>query len=331
MPSAKATDPLMIRGKLIPVRLCTMKQAELKFFIDNPRIYSVVHEEGKDTTQEEIEEILKKQDHVRELKESIKANNGLIEHLFVKERTLEVVEGNRRLAAYRLLFQENPLKWSEVKCALLPSDLDESLMNSFLGEIHLKGKKPWSPYEKASFLHRRFRNDGVSVDDLKKEFNISKPAIEHSIAVIDLMEKHEEKETRRWSYYDEFKKSRKAKAICANVANFEDVIVKQIKLDEVGTAMEFRDKLRVICNSSSKNPVKNLVSEKCDFGDAFDEAERTGGDNRPLQRIKSFRRWLDDGHTKTAVRNASQKIRGELEYELHKIRAHVEKLLKTLG
>jgi hypothetical protein len=326
----KATDQLMIRGKLVTVKLCKLKQADLSFFIDNPRIYSVVHDDGKHPSQEEVEEFLKQQDHVRELKESIKANDGLLEHLFVKEGTLEVVEGNRRLAAYRILFAEDPIKWNEVKCALLPPDLDESFMNSLLGEIHLKGKKPWSPYEKASFLHRRFRKDGVTVDDLKKEFNISKQAITHSIDVIDLMEKHEEEDTRRWSYYDEFLKSRKAGSICENVASFEDVIVEKIKLDEVGTAMEFRGNLRVICQSTSKKPIKDLVSGKCSFEDSVGEAEKSGGDNRPLQRIKKFRGWLGEASTKTAVKHSAEKIQGELAYELRKIKTVVEKLLKII-
>jgi hypothetical protein len=124
----------------------------------------------------------------------------------------------------------------------------------------------------------------------------------------------------------------KARSICVDFASFADVIVEKIKSDEVGTAMEFRDKLRVICCSSSKKPVKDLVSGKCDFGGAFNEAEQTGGDNRPLQRIKKFRYWLVEGSTRAAVKHASasDKIKGELAYELRKIKTGVEKLLKVI-
>ena len=262
---------------------------------------------------------------VRALPKILKSKKA--QQIFLKKGATEAI---RRLAAYRLLAEEDPIKWNEVECALLPSDLNESLMNSFLGEIHLKGKKPWSPYEKASFLHRRYKKDGVSIDDLKKEFNISKQAIKHSIDVIDLMDKHKEEDTRRWSYYDEFMKYRKARSTCMDFASFADVIVEKIKLDEVGTAMEFRDKQRVICNSSSKKPVKDLISGKSDFGDAFNEAEKMGGDNRPLQRIKSFRRWLLEASTKKAVKQVPDKIKSELGYELRKIKTEVEKLLKVI-
>jgi hypothetical protein len=107
-------------------------------------------------------------------------------------------------------------------------------------------------------------------------------------------------------------KYRKARSTCMDFASFADVIVEKIKLDEAGTAMEFRDKLRVICNSSSKKPVKDLISGKSDFGDAFNEAEKMGGGNRPLQRIKSFRRWLLEASTKKAVKQVPDKIKSEL-------------------
>jgi hypothetical protein len=83
-------------------------------------------------------------------------------------------------------------------------------------------------------------------------------------------------------------------------------------------------------NSSSKKPVKDLISGKSDFGDAFNEAEKMGGDNRPLQRIKSFRRWLLEASTKKAVKQVPDKIKSELGYELRKIKTEVEKLLKVI-
>lgn len=70
---------------------------------DNPRVYSVVRANGKQPTQEEIQQQLSDLEHVKELREDIKRNGGLIEPLIVRGGSLDVLEGNSRLAAYRKL------------------------------------------------------------------------------------------------------------------------------------------------------------------------------------------------------------------------------------
>src|SRR5262249_48545141 len=55
----------------------------------------------------EIYEELLEQEHVRELKDDIKLNGGLIDPLIVKDNTFEVLEGNSRLAACRWLYKND--------------------------------------------------------------------------------------------------------------------------------------------------------------------------------------------------------------------------------
>ena len=43
----EAEETLLIRGTEIPVRTVMLEQAKLQFFPDNPRVYSVVREDGK--------------------------------------------------------------------------------------------------------------------------------------------------------------------------------------------------------------------------------------------------------------------------------------------
>ena len=105
-------------------------------------------------------------------------------------RPLLIVEGNSRLAAYRLLAEENAIQWGRVKCAILPKEVNDSAIASLLGQLHLKGKKDWRPYEQASFLHRRHYKDKISITNLAKEVPLKKRGIEHRIAVIDYMIKH---------------------------------------------------------------------------------------------------------------------------------------------
>src|ERR1017187_3237348 len=99
--SQKARETLLIRGTEIPVRTVMLEQSKLQFFPDNPRVYSVLREDGQAPTQEEIRDRLLEMEHVKHLIQDIKTNGGLIEPLIVREGTLEVLEGNSRLAAYR--------------------------------------------------------------------------------------------------------------------------------------------------------------------------------------------------------------------------------------
>ena len=68
---------------------------------------------------------MSKMDHVKELKKDIKSKGGLIEPIIVKKDTNEVVDGNRRLAAYRLLYHEDPVRWANICCEILPTSVTD--------------------------------------------------------------------------------------------------------------------------------------------------------------------------------------------------------------
>lgn len=115
----------VIGQKKFEVTETELLQQDLLFYLDNPRVYSVLHENGHDNpTQTEIEEIMCSLDHVKSLKSQIMQNGGLIEPLIVVKRKdrYVVLEGNSRLAAYRILAKNDPLKWSRVLVQILPED-----------------------------------------------------------------------------------------------------------------------------------------------------------------------------------------------------------------
>jgi hypothetical protein len=330
-PAKKGTTIIPIQGKNYTVSTCHLRQDSLKFYPDNPRIYSVLHDDDDDKvpTQEEIEEHLQEMEHVRDLRDDIRENGGLIEPLYVKEGTQEVVEGNSRLAAYRMLAAENAVKWELVKCALLPKEVNDSAIASLLGQLHLKGKKDWRPYEQASFLHRRHHKDKISIQALKKEFNISEKAIKHRIAVIDFMIKHKDNKLARWSHYDEILKSRKIKKACEDHADLEEAIVEKIKSGEM-KAVEVRDKLKVVCATKSEKPIQHFLDGGT-LDDAVKTAKSLGGDHTALQKIKRFRSWVVSNGAKQNIKNAPEKIREEIVFELRKIKTQVNTLLKIVS
>src|SRR5260370_29022979 len=192
-------DSLVILGVKVPTKTQMLPQKKLLFFADNPRVYSIVRANGKQPTQEEIQQQLSELEHVKELREDIKRNGGLLEPLIVRGGWQEVVEGNSRRAAYRQLAAKEPIKWGMVKCTVLPADVEDSLVFALLGQFHIKGKKDWAPYEQAGFLYRRFKDHSVSPKILSQELGLGIKKATHLIETYRFMVDHNEAERSRGS------------------------------------------------------------------------------------------------------------------------------------
>ena len=320
---------LRIRKEDIPVRTLWLEQSKLKFFVDNPRIYSLLRAEGREPDQKDIYEELLGQEHVRELKEDIKLNGGLIDPLIVRDGNLEVLEGNSRLAACRWLFEnDDPIAWAKVKCTLLPAEISEPLVFAILGQYHIRGKKDWVPYEKAGFLHRRFRHHGEDIPTVATELGINPGEAKHLIEVFEFMLHHNEINRERWSYYDEFVKSKKIKKARDQYPNFDKFIIQKIRKSEIKRAVDVRDSLPAICVGPPKN-LKRFVEGKITFDDAYHNAMDAGGANAEYKRLHNFRQWLARTDTeKDLVETKEKNIRDKIEFELDKIEKR-SKQLKT--
>src|SRR5260221_6351119 len=99
MKTSATMDTLLIRGNKVPVRTAELEQSKLKFWPDNPRLYTAVRGNGNVPSQEDIQVRLLEMDHVKALVYDIDLNGGLIEPLIVRDDTYDVLEGNSRLAA----------------------------------------------------------------------------------------------------------------------------------------------------------------------------------------------------------------------------------------
>jgi hypothetical protein len=167
------TASVTIRGQEVPVVTRFLDHVKLRFFPDNPRIYSIVRANGKDPSQEEIQAQLLQLEHVRALIVDIRQNGGLTDPAIVIDGSFEVVEGNSRLAAYRHLAKQDPVKWAQMKCTVLPEDIEHSLVFALLGQYHIKGKKDWKPYEQAGFLYRRFHDHKIDIKSLTADLPLT--------------------------------------------------------------------------------------------------------------------------------------------------------------
>lgn len=322
-------DTLIIKGITIPVKIGMLPHAKLQFFVDNPRIYSIVRAEDNEPTQEEIEEVLRKEDHVKVLRSDIEQNGGLIDPIVVREGTLDVIEGNSRLAAYRLLAKSDAIRWANIKCQLLPPNFDESLLSSLLGQYHLKGKKEWIPYEKAGFLHRRFNKQKIDMPQLAQEMNESRVRVKQYIDTYQFMIDNQDNKPDRWSYYFEFLKSTKIQKASESYPNFEPVIVSKIKSEEIDNAQELRDKLPVICQST--RVLKKFIAGKINFEEAFDEAEESGVTSDAYRKLTKFRTWLGSDDAKTKILGAKSPGADKIKYEVGAILSEIKRISDKLN
>jgi hypothetical protein len=324
-----ASGMIRLKGKDIPTETREIEQKKLRFYIDNPRIYSLVRSDGHTPDQDEICKQLLGMDHVRELIHDISANGGLIDPLIVRDSDLVVLEGNSRLAAYRHLAVKDPLKWSKVRCTVLPGDIDEKLVFALLGQYHVKGKKDWAPYEKAGFLYRRHTEHKIELSTVAGELGILPSEAEHLTAVYKFMMQHDDCDREHWSYYDEYLKSNRIKKIRKEHASFDKFIVGEIKLGGIPKAMELRDRLPVICAGPAKI-LKRYIEGKIPFADAYENAVDVGSDNYALKRLKKFREWLALNDTEDDLLESNKTVRDKMHYELKEIEKRSKKLKDLL-
>jgi len=319
-------DSLVILGVRVPTTTQSLPQQKLKFFADNPRVYSLVRANGKQPTQEEIQHQLSDLEHVRELREDIKRNGGLLEPLIVRGGTLEVLEGNSRLAAYRQLAAKEPIKWGQVKCTVLPADVDDSLVFALLGQFHIKGKKDSAPYEQAGFLYRRFKNHNVSAKVLSTELGLSTKKVNHLIETYEFMVEHDEVDTSRWSYYDEYLKSNKIKKARQQYPQMDSLVVESVKTGAIDRAMDLRDQLPTVCGARAV--LKKFAEGKLTLEKAHERAVDSGADSVLYKRAAAFRRWITQQGIDSLLAECPQKARDKLLFELDKISVRIAALKK---
>lgn len=331
-------DALTVGNKEIVVQREEVEVTKLNFYLENPRIYDSVRVaiDGKAPTQEEIKKILVKTEDVKTLRKDIEMNGGLIEPVIVRRDNLQVIEGNRRLAAYLDLHQKNPSisQWEKIKCVVI-QDCTDSDINAILGQFHLQGKKGWKPYEQAGFIYRRRKNDGRTVNQISKELGITKNRVNNFINVYSFMQKHGEgKEFGRWSYYDAYLNLRatkgKASVKQARSENpkMDEIIVEKIRNGEIEKAMHLRDRLPYIV--ANKKAFRSFLREDSTFDESWERVRKSGSTDDFVERIKTFRDWTADNERKIQKSiNGSDETGNKLKFEVRRLRTVINKLLRV--
>ena len=316
---------LTIGGDEIPIKQGQLKQATLNFYAENPRLYSVLGSEFEMPDQDKIQKELNRRDHVKQLRKDIEINGGLLEPIIVLDSSYEVLEGNCRLAAYRELARKNPSKWGKIKCQILPGHIEEAHIFTILGQLHIRGKKDWDKFEQAGYLWRRHHKHGVDIKKLAQSIGLSANEVGKQIAIYQFMQDHNEKDIRKWSYYEVYFSNQGVKRARKEYSDLDKIVVKQIQKGKVGTAQEFRTKIGAV--SKNKKAMKNYAGERHDLDASYNLLEKKGLTSTFGQQMKRFQAWSTDGSRKAELREHLRKGKAtfdDAKYRIGKISRAVE-------
>lgn len=326
-----STENLTIGNKNIKATLVELNQAELKFYTENPRVYSVLNSADIEPTQEEIEEHMCKLEHVKQLKESIESNGGLIDPLIVRAGDYTVLEGNSRLAAYRLLWAKDPIKWGKVRCKLLPEDISDATIFALLGQYHIIGRKDWDPFEQAHYLYRRHQQTKIPIEFMAQELGLSKQKAAKMVNVIQFMIDHDDLNKRHWSHYEEYLKNTGIKKFRETSPSLDDTIAELVKSGQIQEAPDMRKlgEIAKVGDKQSKKLMQKIADKEMDPYDAYEEMKNTGKLDDIVKKLKDFRSLVNNSSFEKQITVSEDTIR-QSKFEIKKILKRLETIEKKL-
>ncbi len=318
-----------IGGKIYITEETVLPQAQLRFYAKNPRVYSeLIKEDGEYPDQSTIESYMTSTERTKELKERIKANGGLINPVIVRKGDYAVLEGNTRLAAYRILVNQEPENenWKNIKCVLLPEDISENDINILLGAYHIKGTKDWEPYEQAGHLYRWHKTSKLPLESMAKQMGLTKSTVENMIKVYTFMNDHDDLDKSRWSYYEEYLKNKGINKLREENENFDIVFVNQVINSAIPSAQYVRKigDMGKLNTKTRKKVVSRIVSGEETFVEAYERIAEEGKLDNVVKKLEKFRTQINE----ESFENQLMSLTGTA---LKDAKFNVNKIIKTLN
>ncbi len=199
--------------------IISMKVSDLAFDFRNPRLLEFGLTEK--STEHELIKVLWDAMDVRELVMSIIAS-GFFSHepvIVAKEGEKNVViEGNRRLAAVKLLLEPALVKEMNADVPSITDKTRDELREipaiidtrqgawRYLGFKHVNGPAKWSSYAKSRYIADVHRNYGIALGDIAKQIGDTHKTIQRmfrGLMVIEQAEKLEvfDRDNRWWKHF----------------------------------------------------------------------------------------------------------------------------------
>jgi hypothetical protein len=312
---------LQVEEGLLPI-------SSLYFYAENPRIYSIL--QASKLSQIEIEAEMRNFDHVKQLVQSI-SKVGLIDSLIVRKKDMAVLEGNSRLAAFRILSERDAITYAKARCKLIIDDISDDDVDTLLGQYHIVGRKDWEPYEQGAFLSRLVSR-GKSPEILAEEYGISPTDIRASIRNYEFMEEHEIDDVKTWSYWDEYLKSRNVKRVRDDenlMGSLDSLVIRQVLNGSIERAQDIR-KLSNICSVINDRRRGHIFTDYLDENISFDDAceQYTAGEDAAsvIKKCKSFKEFINSADTRACIDSMSKPERKALDFEIRKIMLGLKQL-----
>ena len=323
-----AEAEMTIGNETYPVTYGDVEQESLLFFIDNPRVYSLFDRSVSCPSQEEMEDELCKCDDVRQLRDSIEANGGLIQPVVIHKNV--VIEGNRRLAAYRMLFKKDKEKWAKISVVILPDYVPDSAILIYLGQIHIMGQKDWAPFEQAGFLYRSMGTANVSIKELAETTGLSSNKVKSLVNVYELMINNDDQESKHWSYYEEYLKNKAVKKIREVNPDLDAKVSLEIKAGVITDAKkDIRERLGAICKSSkAQELIEDYIDNKKTLRECFDEIDENDADVKKA--LELFRKKVLSPDFKSTIIYSTGEERESFKHDLSVIQNTVDYILKMM-
>lgn len=318
---------IKIQNETIEFKEREMKVDDLQFWPENPRVYSALRLKlsGEEPTQTDIEEVMTSLENVKRLRSSIKAFGGLTHPLFVRNGV--VIEGNSRLAAYRLLCRVDKIQWAKVRCNVLPDDMSDDLVFALIGSIHIDGVTEWTPFEQAGYLFRHLQKSKKPIEAIAKDCGLTPAKSKLYVKVYETMLANEDTDQSKWSYYFEMLKHGDIVSKSNNnpELNLIDTLCKKIKDGSITKATDFRDIAKLAkANSSDANmALKAFLNDEESLGSAVAKVSEEDKKKHARDVASKFREFLTNANYVVQLMNEDE----EFKYEMDRIILRLKRLM----
>lgn len=331
-----AKESITVLGRDITYEIKDVDINSLEYDPENPRINRIISRvPSNKITQEFIEMELLKRGSTQDLIRDLEANKGVVDEVYVLKN--KVIEGNRRLCAYRRLHKKYPTekRWQSIKARILQKDVTDEEISYILVTFHIKGKTPWDAYEKAAYVHRMIKKLNKTPDEISKHLGMHKKTIEAMLNAYETMsakylrnsyetrlDSGTKDEVKKFSYFDAFYRQKDLVEKVQETPAFLDEFVEWVKEDRFKQAQDVRDLPKILGNKKACKAFYENGPE-----DAFDEAMHILYENKPekvdrfYKRVREFRDLINEAE--------ALKIKAEIEENKNK-KAELQKCYKVL-
>jgi hypothetical protein len=287
---AAEKDPeLTIGTRSVPFKVQQVAISQLRYYEDNPRVYTLVESLGIRGDQAAIERELWNLPTTKELFQLIKANGGLLEEIIVSLN--RVLEGNRRLCAYRKLQEIDPdpdgkERWSYIPAKVITSEISNEDIFILLGTLHIKGKVEWKPYEQAGFVYRMKHEFGKDNDQIAAMIGLKKHNIAQMLKAYELMKEKNVEDQEKYSYFLEYFKRPEFSKLRETTPEIDDEVANEIIAGRIPKAQDIRRLPAILGDKRARH-------EFLEQGEEFEKALGTAHQRHP-EHIDTFYRAISD-------------------------------------